>query len=90
MKKKQDKADDKAVMRIQPRMDDYELDEAIRTLSKAEEIKADGGMMKKIKPLLDKKYKSIEALKELYNSKYNQPGMDDAEEDAAEGEESDD
>lgn len=61
-------------MRIQPKIaDDWELEDAVRTLARAEEIKADQKMMGKIRPMLDKKVRSIEALKELYNSKYNKP-----------------
>ena len=51
--------------------DKYELDEAIRTLAKAEEIKQDSDLMSKIKPQLDKKVKSIDGLKKLYEDKYN-------------------
>jgi len=51
--------------------DKYELEEAIRTLAKAEEIKQDSDLMSKIKPQLDKKVKSIDGLKKLYEDKYN-------------------
>jgi hypothetical protein len=71
---KNQKTDDALSMRIQPKIaDDWELEDAVRTLAKAEEIKADQKMMGKIRPMLDKKVRSIEALKELYNSKYNKP-----------------
>jgi hypothetical protein len=74
-------------MRIQPKIaDDWELEDAVRTLAKAEEIKADDKMMGKIRPMLDKKVRSIEALKELYNSKYNKPS-EAMDEDDQEGDE---
>lgn len=48
--------------------DDWELDDACRTLAKAEEIKADAALMAAIKPLLEKKakaYKSLAQLKQM-------------------------
>lgn len=75
-------------MRIQPKIaDNWELEDAVRTLARAEEIKADEKMMSKIRPMLDKKVRSIEALKELYNEKYNKPSqaMEDMDEDDQEG-----
>jgi hypothetical protein len=60
--------------------DKYELEEAIRTLAKAEEIKQDSDLMSKIKPQLDKKVKSIDGLKKLYEDKYNKPSHAEEEE----------
>jgi hypothetical protein len=69
-------------MRIQPKIaDDWELEEAVRTLARAEEIKQDEKMMGKIRPMLDKKVRSIEALKDLYNERYNRPSMDTDDQD---------
>lgn len=45
--------------------EDYELEEACRILAKAEEIKADGPLMKALKPLLDKKVKAYMSLKDM-------------------------
>jgi RPA family protein len=88
-KKSKEKSSEKpegVSMRIQPKMaDDWELEDAVRTLARAEEIKADDKMMGKIRPMLDKKVRSIEALKELYNSKYNKPS--DAMEEDQDGDE---
>lgn len=62
---------------IRPKIaDDWELEDAVRTLARAEEIKQDEKMMAKIRPMLDKKVRSIEALKDLYNERYNRPSMD--------------
>lgn len=84
---KSQKTDDGVAMRIQPKIaDDWELEDAVRTLARAEEIKADEKMMGKIRPMLDKKVRSIEALKELYNSKYNKPS-EAMDEDDQEGDE---
>ena len=45
--------------------DDYELEDACRTLQRAEEIKAAAPMMKALKPHLDKKAKAYKSLAEL-------------------------
>jgi hypothetical protein len=76
-KQKDTEPSESKAMRIQPKIaDDWELEDAVRTLARAEEIKQDEKLMGKIRPMLDKKVKSIEALKELYNEKYNRPSMD--------------
>ena len=85
MKKEQETGKEPSVMRIQPKLvenDDWEIKEAVSTLAKAEEIKQDKEMMGKIKPLMTKKIRSIEALKAYYDEKYNQPGMAEAEEES--------
>ena len=88
IKSKESETTDSPGVRIQPKLveSDWELEDAVRTLARAEEIKQDEKLMGKIRPMLDKKVRSIEALKELYNEKYNKPSMSDAEEDKAEGE----
>lgn len=88
---KNQKTDDAVAMRIQPKLaDNWELEDAVRTLARAEEIKADDKMMAKIKPMIKKKVMSIEALQKLYNEKYNKPLISDAEDDMAEGEDQED
>jgi hypothetical protein len=79
---KNQKTDDSSSIRIQPKIaDDWELEDAVRTLARAEEIKQDEKMMGKIRPMLDKKVRSIEALKDLYNERYNRPSMDTDDQD---------
>ncbi len=70
---KDEKKDSEIKHPITPKIaeDKHELEEAIRTLAKAEEIKQDSDLMSKIKPQLDKKVKSIDGLKKLYEDKYN-------------------
>lgn len=43
----------------------YELEEAVKALAKAEEIKADTKLMKAIQPELEKKYKAYMGLEEM-------------------------
>lgn len=43
----------------------YELENAVRTLHEAEEIKQDAELMKAIQPMLDKKSKAIRSLDDL-------------------------
>lgn len=61
------------------KMDEWEIDSAMDTLVRAEEIKKDKKLMKAIYPKMKKKISSIEELKELYNDKM----MDSEEEDDA-------
>lgn len=76
-KTKESETSSQAKHPIQPKVvehtDKADIEDAIRTLAKAEEIKHDPDMMKKIKPHLDKKVASIDGLKKLYEDKYNQP-----------------
>jgi hypothetical protein len=76
-------------MRIQPKLADWDLEDAVRTLARAEEIKQDEELMGKIKPMLQKKVKSIEAIKQLYNDKYNKPSQMEADESEDEDEDND-
>ena len=48
-----------------PAPEDYELEDAARTLTRAEEIKADPHMMKHLQPHLEKKAKVYKSLSEL-------------------------
>jgi hypothetical protein len=89
MKKKSQTPKEEAVsMRIQPKLidDKFDLEDAVRSLVKAEEVKQDDKLMAKIKPMLKKKVMSIEALQKLYNDKYNQPLLTEEEDHKAEGE----
>ena len=45
--------------------DEWELDDAVRTLIRAEEIKDDEPLMKAIKPHLDKKVKAVKSIADL-------------------------
>lgn len=45
--------------------DKYELEDAVRTLERAAEIRADAKLMKALGPFLDKKIKAIKSLDEL-------------------------
>ena len=64
--------------KIQPKLikdpdgdNDYELDQAVHHLSKAEEIKANPELMKKVQGRVKNKITSIDGLKKLYNEKFN-------------------
>jgi hypothetical protein len=88
-KKSQSQKEETVAMRIQPKViehDKFDLEDAVRTLARAEEIKQDDKLMGKIKPMLKKKVMSIESLQKLYNDKYNQPLLSEEEDDKAEGE----
>lgn len=45
--------------------EDWEVSSALDTLLRAEEIKADAGLVKKVQKQLSKKYKAIKSLKDL-------------------------
>ena len=47
--------------------DKWEIEDAVRTLARAEEIKGDAKMMKKLAPHLKNKIMSIEGLKKHYD-----------------------
>jgi hypothetical protein len=47
--------------------DKWEIEEAVRTLARAEEIKGDAKMMKRLAPHLKNKIMSIEGLKKHYD-----------------------
>jgi len=49
--------------------DDYELDDAVRTLVRAEEIKQDKKLMKACQDRLDKKVKAVKSLADLKQRK---------------------
>jgi hypothetical protein len=57
---------------------DYEIESAVSTLQRAEEIKADKKLMKALQPFLKKKVKSIEDLRKLSSDM----GYGDDEEDS--------
>lgn len=50
--------------------DDYELDDAVRTLVRAEEIRQDGKLLKAIQGRLDKKVRAVKSLADLKQKKY--------------------
>lgn len=55
------------IMQEKKGYDEYELEDAVRTLCRAEEIKADKKLMKALTPHLGKKVKAINSVAELRN-----------------------
>ena len=61
--------------------DKYEIEDAVKTLARAEEIKADAKLMKALRPELEKKakaYYSLSELRDLAKSKMQQEAEEKA------------
>lgn len=58
-------------------MEDYEIDDCVRTLIRAEEIKSDSKKMAKIRQALEKKKKAINSIQDMRDKRQKMSEEDD-------------